>query len=108
MITLDTSGLLALTNRRDPDHLRSRTSLVSDSGPFLVPAGILAEVAYMLEQRPTSDEVEAAAHSIWRRSAAYLASRPFGIEADRAALVNPVRVTSVSSAFVTAAISRHW
>lgn len=51
MITLDTSGLLALLNRRDPDHGRARAVLLEDPGPYVVPAGILAEVAYMVEQR---------------------------------------------------------
>ena len=51
MITLDTSGLLALANRRDPDHDRVRAALLGDRGPYVVPAGILAEVTYMLEQR---------------------------------------------------------
>lgn len=51
MITLDTSGLLALLNRRDPDHQPARAALLGDSGPYIVPAGILAEVAYMVEQR---------------------------------------------------------
>jgi predicted nucleic acid-binding protein len=51
VITLDTSGLLALLNRRDPDHMRVRGVLDTDSGPYLVPAGILAEIAYMVEQR---------------------------------------------------------
>ena len=51
MITLDTSGVLALLNRRDPDHHRARSALLEDPGPYVVPAGILAEVAYMIEQR---------------------------------------------------------
>jgi predicted nucleic acid-binding protein len=51
VITLDTSGLLALLNRRDPDHTRVRGVVDTDSGPYLVPAGILAEIAYMVEQR---------------------------------------------------------
>jgi predicted nucleic acid-binding protein len=51
VITLDTSGLLALANRRDPDHERCKAALLADAGPYLVPAGILAEVTYMLEQR---------------------------------------------------------
>jgi len=50
-ITLDTSGLLALLNRRDPDHSRVRAAFDADSGPYLVPAGILAEITYMVEQR---------------------------------------------------------
>lgn len=51
LITLDTSGLFALLNRRDPDHGRARETLLEDSGPYLVPAGILAEVAYLVERR---------------------------------------------------------
>ncbi len=51
LITLDTSGLFALLNRRDPDHERTREALLEDSGPYLVPAGILAEVAYLVERR---------------------------------------------------------
>lgn len=51
MITLATSGLLALLNRRDPDHQRTRIALLQDAGPYLVPAGILSEVTYMIEQR---------------------------------------------------------
>jgi uncharacterized protein len=52
VITLDTTGLLALANRRDPDHERSKVALTNDRGPYLVPAGILGEATYMLEQRP--------------------------------------------------------
>jgi predicted nucleic acid-binding protein len=48
---LDTSALLALLNRRDPDHERIRSALQSDDGPFLVPAAILAEITYMVERR---------------------------------------------------------
>lgn len=51
MITLDTSALFALLDRRDPDHDAAVTSLRSDPGPFVVPVGILAEVAYLVEGR---------------------------------------------------------
>lgn len=51
MITLDTSGLFALLNRADPDHARAVEALGSDPGPFLVPAAILAEIAYLIEHR---------------------------------------------------------
>lgn len=51
MITLDTSALFALLDRRDPDHDAVAASLRSDPGPFVVPAGILAEVAYLVEGR---------------------------------------------------------
>jgi len=51
LITLDTSGLFALLNRSDTDHERVKSALFEDKGPYLVPAGILAEIAYMLEER---------------------------------------------------------
>lgn len=51
LITLDTSGLLAIANRRDPDHERARVALVQDRGPYLVPAGVLAEITYLIERR---------------------------------------------------------
>ena len=51
MITLDTSGLFALLNRRDPDHEPVKAALLEDAGPYLVPAGILAEIAYLIERR---------------------------------------------------------
>ena len=51
MITLDTSALYALVNRRDPSHDAIRNLVLSDGGPLLVPAGILAEIAYLIEQR---------------------------------------------------------
>lgn len=51
MITLDTSGLFALLNRKDSDHEPARAAVLESPGPFLVPAGILAEVAYLIERR---------------------------------------------------------
>ena len=51
MITLDTSGVLALLNGRDPDHRAARTAMEASRPPYLVPAGILAEVGYMVERR---------------------------------------------------------
>lgn len=39
-----------MIDSRDPDHARARQALLADRGPYLVPAGILAEVAFMLEQ----------------------------------------------------------
>jgi predicted nucleic acid-binding protein len=51
VITLDTSALFALLDRRDPDHGAVAVSLRSDPGPFVVPVGILAEVAYLVEGR---------------------------------------------------------
>jgi predicted nucleic acid-binding protein len=51
VITLDTSGLFALMNRRDPAHQKARKALLADPGPYLVPAGILGEISYLLERR---------------------------------------------------------
>ena len=51
LITLDTSALLALLNRRDPDHEPVRAAFLEDEGPHIVPAGILAEIGYLVERR---------------------------------------------------------
>ena len=51
LITLDTSALLALLNRRDPDHQQVRAVFLEDEGPHIVPAGILAEIGYLVERR---------------------------------------------------------
>lgn len=51
VITLDTSALMALFNRADPNHESAAAALEADPGPYLVPAGILAEITYMLEVR---------------------------------------------------------
>jgi predicted nucleic acid-binding protein len=51
LITLDTSGLLALLNRSDPDHERTRHALRDAGDPFIVPTSILAEITYLIERR---------------------------------------------------------
>jgi len=58
VITLDTSALLALFNRADAHHPAATEVLAADPGPYLVPAGILAEVAYMLEVRHGTDRLD--------------------------------------------------
>jgi predicted nucleic acid-binding protein len=50
-LTLDTSALVALANRRDPGHGDAAAALDANPGPYVVPAGILAEAAYVLEVR---------------------------------------------------------
>jgi predicted nucleic acid-binding protein len=50
MMTFDTSGLYALLNRRDGSHERVKQAFLDDAGPFILPAGILAEAAYMIER----------------------------------------------------------
>ena len=51
LITLDTSALYALLNRSDPDHELVKQAFLDDGGPHLVPAGILAEIGYLVERR---------------------------------------------------------
>ena len=50
MITLDSSALIAITNAADPDHLTVTKALFAEEEPWLIPQGILAEVAFMLEK----------------------------------------------------------
>jgi len=58
VITLDTSALLALFNRADAHHHAATAVLAADPGPYLVPAGMLAEVTYMLEVRHGTDRLD--------------------------------------------------
>ncbi|MPZ23873.1 MAG: PIN domain-containing protein [Dehalococcoidia bacterium] len=58
MITLDTSAILALANADDRHHIKARTYFSDDRGPYLVPAGILAEVAYMFDARVSGPAVD--------------------------------------------------
>ena len=51
VITLDSSAVFALLNRRDPDHRKVRSALEQDRGPYLIPAAILGEIAYLVEER---------------------------------------------------------
>lgn len=59
MLTIDTSGLLALMDRRDENHRTATREAEADDGPLIVPAGILAEAAYMIEGRVGSRFVSA-------------------------------------------------
>jgi uncharacterized protein len=51
VITLDSSALFALLNRADPGHAAVLDVLARDRGPHIVPAGILAKTAYLVETR---------------------------------------------------------
>lgn len=51
LITLDTSAVLALLNRRDRDHGAVRAAFEADDGPYLVPVSVLAEIGYLVERR---------------------------------------------------------
>jgi predicted nucleic acid-binding protein len=59
LITLDTSALYALLDRRDPDHAGVLEVLQADPGPYIVPAGILAELAYLVETRLGTQAMDA-------------------------------------------------
>jgi len=59
VITIDTSGLLAIINRRDPDHEAAADALRGDRGPYIVPVGILAEITFMLAGRMGGDVLDA-------------------------------------------------
>lgn len=50
MIVLDTSAVIALLDGRDPEHRRIVASLEAERSPFVVPAGILAEIGYLVER----------------------------------------------------------
>jgi len=50
VITLDTSGLVAYLNVRDPYHDQVTVALQRERGPYIIPVGILAEIAYFIEQ----------------------------------------------------------
>jgi hypothetical protein len=51
VIVLDTSGLFAALAGDDAHHADAAAVLDSDPGPFLIPAGILAEAGYMIETK---------------------------------------------------------
>jgi predicted nucleic acid-binding protein len=51
VITLDTSGLLALFDRKDPYHAACVEAYTTDGGPAIIPAAILAEIGWFLEDR---------------------------------------------------------
>jgi uncharacterized protein len=50
-LTLDTSIVFALLNRKDPNHQRIKEALLIYAPPYLIPTGVLAQIAYLLEQR---------------------------------------------------------
>ena len=51
MITLDSSGMFELLDGAAKHHRRAREALMRERPPFLVPAGVLGELAYMVEGR---------------------------------------------------------
>lgn len=51
MIIADTSGLLALFNRREPAHLRVASAVGKSTGPLIVSPFVVAEVGYLVATR---------------------------------------------------------
>jgi uncharacterized protein len=51
VIVLDTSAILAFVDARERDHARVTAELDGDPGPYVIPAGILGEVGYLIEHR---------------------------------------------------------
>jgi len=51
VLTLDTSAIVSLVDARQTFHHEVKVALEADRGPFLVPAGILSELMYILERR---------------------------------------------------------
>jgi predicted nucleic acid-binding protein len=51
VITLDTSAIVALVDRKDPDHEAVTAALRQEMPPYLVPAAVLGEVGYFIEAR---------------------------------------------------------
>lgn len=51
MIVLDTSGLYALLDARDPGHEAATTEASAAGAPFVIPAASLGEAAYLVESR---------------------------------------------------------
>lgn len=49
MITLDTSAVVAILDATEPWHDRVVAALRAERPPYLVPAGILAEIGYIAE-----------------------------------------------------------
>jgi predicted nucleic acid-binding protein len=58
VIVLDTSALLGLLDADDPDHGACAAALAGERAPYVVPAGILAEVAYLVERKLGLDVLE--------------------------------------------------
>lgn len=76
MIVVDTAGVLALRDVRDPLHDSARRAVETDQGPFLLSPFCLAEIDYMLrehvsreEQLDFLDEVASGAYTLVRLGA---------------------------------------
>lgn len=59
MVILDTSGIIALLRENDPGHLRVCDAMQQLRRPYIVPAMVMAEACFMIEEL-TNTEVLAA------------------------------------------------
>lgn len=51
MLTIDSSGLVALADPTDAGHEPAVAALAADRGPHIIPTAIFSEAAYVLERR---------------------------------------------------------
>ena len=51
VITIDTSGMLALLDRDERHHEAAKAGLLADAGPYIVPAGTLCELGLFVRKR---------------------------------------------------------
>ena len=58
LITLDTSGMLALVTRRDPNHGAAIAALQAEARPYLRPAATLGELGFLIETRSTPTDLD--------------------------------------------------
>jgi len=59
VITLDTSAIVALGDRRDRFHADAIAALADEAGTILMPAGILAEIDHVLRRRAGTPAMDA-------------------------------------------------
>jgi len=51
LITLDSSALIAVFDKRDQNHSAVMSIVEGETGEFIVPAAILSEIAYFVEKK---------------------------------------------------------
>lgn len=66
MITLDTSGVIAMLDRRDASHEQVAAVLRASPPALVIPVPVLAEMTYMVEARVGSKAVQAFTASLER------------------------------------------
>ena len=71
VVTLDSSVLIELLNRAAPQHDVALSAFMAEQPPYLIPAGILGELTYMVERRlgpaildALLEDIESGAYSI--------------------------------------------